>query len=286
MNGDFIYEINQKGRGRDEYLEIANFTVSDKYIYTIDNYKHCINVFALHDGRFIRSDNVSFTAWDLEAFDDNHFLFTMLKNNPHGKLHYQQPCYAVWQTDSTWNAQKWFIPYKDDYHEMIGKHTYFSVSDTNIIFHSFQNDGYFLFHKTKSPTYQPIKFAKSIDEKHRSDYHYVQNTDCNYLAQTPIINQDYAILSIGGKDYDETVLLTKQTQSFHKNCEANSNKCIIDAQIAWNSCFITYLSDYYLYEELIASGFPRANPQTEGLLKKGGSCLLIYKMKPTSLFTL
>ena len=66
-NGHFLYEINHRGKGNKEYLEIANITVSANYIYLLDNFKHKLNVYDIKDGSFVRSTDIPFVAWDLES---------------------------------------------------------------------------------------------------------------------------------------------------------------------------------------------------------------------------
>lgn len=77
-NGEFQYEINSKGAGPQEYLELASFAVTNSSIYTIDNYLHKINKYSLKDGKFLSKNEIKFVAWDIEAFDDNDFLFTCM----------------------------------------------------------------------------------------------------------------------------------------------------------------------------------------------------------------
>lgn len=75
--GKFLYEISEKGQGPEEYLEIATFTVTPTSIYILDNFSHKISRYALEKGTFMGKTEVPFVAWDMEAFDDNDFLFTL-----------------------------------------------------------------------------------------------------------------------------------------------------------------------------------------------------------------
>lgn len=81
--GKFLYEISEKGQGPEEYLEIATFTVTPTSIYILDNFSHKISRYALEKGTFMGKTEVPFVAWDMEAFDDNDFLFTCLNNSKH-----------------------------------------------------------------------------------------------------------------------------------------------------------------------------------------------------------
>lgn len=161
-NGHFLYEINHRGKGNKEYLEIANITVTANYIYLLDNFKHKLNVYDIKDGSFVRSTDVPFVAWDLEAFDDNNLLFTMLENNPNGQVEANGHNYAVWRTDSLGKIIDSYLPYEKGYYEMIGKEVYFTVSGDNTIFHSFMKDGYYTFDSKGILKYTNMNFNRPI----------------------------------------------------------------------------------------------------------------------------
>ena len=75
-SGKLLYVIDKKGNGPGEYLETAAFTVTPTSVYVLDNYSHAILRYSLADGSFIEKKPVSFVAWDMEAYDDDTFLFT------------------------------------------------------------------------------------------------------------------------------------------------------------------------------------------------------------------
>ena len=116
--GEFLYEIDSKGGGPEEYLDMASFTVTSTAIYTIDNCLHKICKYSIADGKFITKYDVDFIAWDIEAFDDDNFLFTCLPIAPGRDIYEKEgEGYAVWKTNGKWETQDSYIPYSKDYIE-------------------------------------------------------------------------------------------------------------------------------------------------------------------------
>ena len=73
--GKFLYEISEKGQGPEEYLKSQHLlSLLLPYIFLIISHK--ISRYALEKGTFMGKTEVPFVAWDMEAFDDNDFLFT------------------------------------------------------------------------------------------------------------------------------------------------------------------------------------------------------------------
>ncbi|MBS6237806.1 MAG: 6-bladed beta-propeller [Bacteroides sp.] len=52
IRGKFKFVIDKKGRGPQEYLELRSFTVDDQNIYTLDNYRHRMNIYDCYTGEF------------------------------------------------------------------------------------------------------------------------------------------------------------------------------------------------------------------------------------------
>lgn len=130
--GKFLYEISEKGQGPEEYLEIATFTVTPTSIYILDNFSHKISRYALEKGTFMGKTEVPFVAWDMEAFDDNDFLFTCLNNNPDVKVSPSPVDFAVWSTDSHWQITDKYLPVEKNIRNFMASHGILPGTNTTL----------------------------------------------------------------------------------------------------------------------------------------------------------
>lgn len=280
ISGKFLYEIDRKGKSKQEYLEMISFAVDNRYVYTLDNFKHRINKYHVADGIFAGYQDISFVAWDIDCLGPDKFLFTYLPVNPQGKVDMKQPQGAVWTTDSLMQVKDTYLPYSDDDYEMIGKNVYFTQSGDSIVFHSHQQDGFWIFDsKSSAPWFTSVSFTKGIPDADRQDYKKVQSEMYNYIAETPIITKDYVLASISREDYTEPMMAKWKGGHFICNPLYDYHNNLFYPIGVLDNRFICYLSDYSTYEEMTASGFLKADAQTELLLRKGGGCLLFYTMK-------
>ncbi|MDE6158649.1 MAG: 6-bladed beta-propeller [Bacteroidaceae bacterium] len=279
-DGAFLYEIANRGKGHGEYLEIANFTVTSHYIYILDNYSHKIHVYNTENGKHVKSSEISFVAWDLEAFDDNNFLFTMLKNNPVGKLDFENTCHSVWRTDSLWSVTGRYLPYDSNYYEMVGKNTYFTIGvDNKIVFHTFKDDGFYEFHYNGSVKFTKISFRNPIPQEYKGDYESAVEKGFHFLSATPFVTEKYIVTEIQKGEYSDTYLYDYRKDVFAKNHEPGFKNYMLDVCGVWNGHFLSYIRDFELYDELTAGGFTKAGKDIEDLIQRGGICLLVYTMQ-------
>ena len=193
----------------------------------------------------------------------------------------KQPNGAVWKTDSTFsNIQGKYLPYSENYYEMVGKNVYFTKSDQGVVFHSFQNSGFLIFPPdSKNPLYIHCVLPKPISSNLGIKYEDVVLNNYMYLATTPFISKGYIVFSIGKGNIDEPVLFAKKSTKSGRNKESNSSNAILHPSCVSDNSLISYLSDYELYQELVADDFPKANEHVEDVLSNGGACLIIYSMK-------
>lgn len=282
LDGEFMYEINRRGHGNNEYMEIANCCVNDRNVYIVDNVRHCVVIYDAATGAYRDKRPLSFNAWDMECLSDNEFLFTCLPNNPDVEFDMVQPKVAVWKTDSTFvNILHEYFPYSKDYCEMVGKHVYFTRSGKNIVFHSFQNRGCFIF-RPNSDDLQYIDFIAShpIPAGKAYTYDEIMKREYAYLSDTPFVTERYICFDVGCGAYSETYLMSRQEKRIYRDKEDEDSKnTLLTPSLVIGDAFVFYLYDYDLYESLISSGFKRADDETEETLKKGGCCLIMYAMK-------
>lgn len=278
-DGTFLYVLDKQGRGPKEYMEIANACVSDKYIYIVDNVKKKILQYNLADGNFYDSKDIDFVAWDMEILRPDRFLFTFLPNNPTGRVTSTQPKGSVWITDSTYKQiEVAYFPYEDDYYEMVGKDVYFTQSGDGVVFHSFQADGFYIF-KENEVAYVDFKAPNPIPRGEHVTNAEAYEKGYFFITETPVVGDTYTMLSVGHEGYDEPMLYNHSQKTVSINKEEDSYNTILPMLAVHDGKFYSYLADSDLYEELVSTGFVRADPEIENLLCSGGACLIAYEMK-------
>lgn len=278
--GEFLYQISNKGNGPKEYLEIATFTATNTSIYVLDNYTHKISQYNINTGEFIRKTDIPFIAWDMEAFDDNDFLFSCLNNNPEAKINMNPINYSVWRTNNDWKFTHFYLPFEQGYTELYGKTRYFTRSNNSIIFHALKYNGYFIFTKHGTPSFCPIMFNKPLPENHSYRLTDVNKNSWQFLAETPFKINGYGILEISSSGESEQMFSVDSCHKIYRNSYTNAKNLPINIIGTTNDSFIGYINDdYNLYQELVRYGFKKADEKTESILKNGGCSLIIYQMK-------
>lgn len=278
-DGKHLSTISRIGNGPGEYLEIAAFCVSGSSLYILDNYSHRINEYSLDNGSFIGSTKVDFNAWDMEMLDEKTFIFTMLPNHPAAQPDLSQPSYAVWTTTLSGERIDNYLPYAEDYYEMIGKRKYFTKSDGKVYFHSYMNPGVYEFDKDGSLGYIPFVFPKNIPESGALSFKEVSDEGYYYLSETPFFSEKFIACNIARGDEDGLFLYGRLDKTFYENDPDNITNAMGAVFGVRDNDFVSYLSDYDMYESMVEDGFQTAPQSVVELLKNDGSCLLFYKMK-------
>lgn len=278
--GLFKFVIDKRGKASDEYMEIANFTVDDHNVYTIDNYRHEVSVFSAVDGSFVEKRPIDFVAWDMEWLGDDKFLFAYLPNNPNGQVNTKQSNYAVWMTDSTFETtMAEYFPYQDDYYEMIGKDTYFARVANGVAYSSYKDDGYYVFTKDGDvPLYYALDMPKPRPNAKNMPYEEVVKNGYCYLSETPRITTNYIFLAIASMGMDDVYMYSKSTRQTMVNSYSDISRAIMPPVCTMGDKVVAYLSDEGLYADLTSEGFKKCSKQGEDIFRKGGACLLIYTL--------
>jgi hypothetical protein len=279
--GEFLYEIDSKGAGPEEYLELASFTVTSTSIYTIDNYQHKICKYSITDGKFITKYDVDFIAWDMEAFDDDSFLFTCLPIAP-GRDIYEKDGegYAVWKTNGKWETQDSYIPYSKDYIEPLAKRRWFTRNGDEIQFDFINNDGFYSISKSGNVCYTPVLFAHPWPRENDMVTIDMRDEKAEFISETPLITSNYGAVEIceglGGNLY----IFDIKNGKFFRNSNTSAEYYLNEVKGVKGDTFVGILNDdYEKYLTMVEYGFPIADKETETLLEKGGMCLIMYEMK-------
>ncbi len=278
FDGQFLFCLSKRGKAKGEYMEIAGFTVDTTYIYIVDNYKHEIYLYDAISGTYKDNRLISFVCWDIEHLDKNRFLCTYLPNNRNSDINTNQQHDAVWLTDSTFQTiLAEYLPYDKDYYEIIGKSTYFSKNKDGVSYSSFLSNCILCFNvNKKDPIKYEVKFSKPIPSRNDLTYGEVVEQGYIYLSETPSITDKYLFLSVASHGEDETIIYDKTTKRCYMNDYSNSSFAVLPLVSSYENKGVAYLSDYDLYEELIADGFKRSSEECENILRNGGACLLFY----------
>mgnify|MGYP003494601776 FL=1 len=278
--GNFLYQISNKGNGPKDYLEIATFTATNTSIYALDNYTHKISQYNINTGEFIKKTDIPFTAWDMEAFDDNDFIFSCLNNNPEASINTNPINYSVWRTNNNWEFTHFYLPFEQGYTEFYGKPRYFTRSNNSIIFHALKYNGYFILEKHGNPSFSSIIFNNPLPKNHSYRLMDVNKNHWQFLAETPFKINGYGIFEISSSGESEQLFSVDSSHKIYRNSSTNAKYLPINIIGTTNDSFIGYINDdYNLYQNLVRYGFKKADEKTDSILKNGGCSLIIYQMK-------
>lgn len=75
MDGNHVFDIDRKGRGPGEYLQISDFVVDGDSIYLLDNYLKKVHVYDKDALDYKRSIDLPFFAVEMEKSGDNLVFF-------------------------------------------------------------------------------------------------------------------------------------------------------------------------------------------------------------------
>lgn len=278
-DGEFQYEIHRRGHGNGEYLEVANFTVTDNNIYIIDNFQHSIHKYLLSDGTYICSDQIPFMAWDIEAFDDDSFLFTMIRNNKNAKFDIDHDIeYAVWETNGKWEVIKSYLPIPSDYVEMYGKQRFFNKINDVITFHTLKDNGYYRFEKFKNAQFIPFDFPNPLPTDFEGDLEDAIKNKYDYISETPFEVGRFVISTVTHNGLEEQYVYDSNQDEFFRNPSENAYNGLIEIAGILGSSPMGYITDFETYETLVNDGFARADSITEDVIRRGGASLILYML--------
>lgn len=277
ITGKLKFVIDKKGVGPQEYLELRSFTVDEQNIYTLDNYRHCMNIFDCYTGEFKGVKKLPFVVWDMEVLPDNHFIFAFVPLLG-GKLNIEQPLFKIFVTDKDLQIVNKFFKYKENDYEFIGKHTYFSPIGDGVVFSSMGSDDFSFFYGADSIRRIAIDFENKIPDKYRTNLKEIEEAGYSYIAQTPMCCINYVAFEFRIGDNLISYVYAEDKESFLANPDINSFNYFLYPNASFRNKFFCYFDDYSLYKELVDTGFERANPVVEHHLLNEGAILLIYTM--------
>lgn len=276
--GALKYVLDKRGEGPQEYLEIKNFTVDSLHLYTIDNYKHQMNVYNVRNGEFERALKLPFVAWDVEILPDGYFIFTYIPYQI-GKPNMKQEKYRIFITDKELQVKKKLFKYSEGQFDFISRKNYFTLSEQGIAFNTLSSDNLYIFVNKDSIRHIKLHINKEVPYGKGYDFDEIAEGGYNYFSRTPILHKNYLICLISQKDLLLDYIYNISTGNLSKNDYINAYNGLLTPLFASEDYLFSYLNDYDLYLELVEAGFTRADEKTETHLKNEGAILLRYKLK-------
>ncbi|MDE6439165.1 MAG: 6-bladed beta-propeller, partial [Muribaculaceae bacterium] len=281
LNGHLLYEISRLGQGPEEYLEIAAVTTTESSVYIVDNFSRNLVQYSITDGSFVAKRPMQYVAWDVAAYNDSTFLFTCLRNNPDTPASNHGMDYAVWQTDRELNVTHKYLPVEADHIEMYCQRKYFTKYQDKILFHTFRNDGYFIFDQDGSIEYRPMEFPDPIDsDRSKLNFQEIVDSKKEYLGSTPYMTENYTLLEICKGDLTMNLFADNANQRIFQNSSIWAAMLPVNIIGVCGNDFIGHVNDEAeLYESMLEYGFPRASQEVEDVIKAGGCALIRYSLQ-------
>lgn len=195
--GELAFIIVRTGRGPGEYLDMKSATVDAQDIIILDNQMRFIHRYNRFTGEYVTSHRLSFTAWDIEAFNDGTLVFAFVPM-PGGQLAQSQPDNMILITNGEGRIRERLLETKNDYYEPMSKDCYLRSDGESIVFSSYGFDGCVMFDCNDSGKREKIMInfgnntAKDEDRKE-----WASIVKKHYLHDTPLPCGDMLGLLIG-----------------------------------------------------------------------------------------
>lgn len=276
--GKVKFVLDKKGAGPEEYLELKSFAVDEQNIYTLDNFRHVLNVYDCRTGAFKRSHKLPFVVWDMEVLDEDHFIFAFIPMEG-AQPNKEQPPYKIFITDKNLAVTKKYLKYEPEEYEFIGRPCYFSSTKDGVIFNSMDSDTFTIFFTEDSVKQVAIDFADKIPDKYRKDRHKILEGGYNFISQVPIACNNYLAFDFSVGDNIMSYIYDGNAGYFRGNADISSYNYLFPPIAGYKNQLVSYLDNYSLYEEVAGTGFTKASPVIENHLKNEGAILIFYTMR-------
>ena len=283
MKGEIQFVLNRLGSGAGEYQEIKSFTVMNESLYILDNYRRKVYIYDAFTGKYKDKKELPIVAWDIEALSDDRFLLAFVPIRQ-SLLAEEQDCNLVFLSDGDFKIIGKFLPFDEGYSEPYGFTRYFTTYGDSVFFTSYNFDGVTVFSKSKPGEHFQIgiEFKNKLSEAERLDAEKLEMSAANYLGSTPFFCGEYVALDMMEEGYGYTCMYNREDSSFYSNpLEENGDwfNALLSPIGSYKNLFISEISDYGFYQDLVGSGFKKADATVENHLKNGDCVLLFYAMK-------
>lgn len=273
QNGDVVFILNEKGHGAGEYLEIANFTVDEEYIYVIDNYAGKLHSYDCHNGKFHETISLNDIIPQDITIVDNGFLFAVIPTNAEKGI--KQSRHMLLQTDKRCNLKDEFLPYDDNTEEALSRHCYFVEGKNEVIFGSFSCDAYYRIPRDNPSrlTQTNIEFERKMSAKERADIDSYTNAERQYIRETPLICGNHVYLSMrDGNKF--TSYLYNIADSSIQICPPF---CLFEPRAVSDGRFLGII-EYPYYNMMKKKGIKTAPDEIERKLQEDALAIVLYEI--------
>lgn len=281
--GEFLYTMDSRGRAANEYLEIRSFCVTDHEIAIIDNYNHFFKIYDVETGRFLMNKKMPFVAWDVEWLDRGGYVFAFSSSSK--EYDPNKSKYRLFFTDDDLNITKKLFPYEEDEIDPIGKMTYFSVSQKNILFHYGVANYFSIIDRAKGDSIKivGVDFGdKGIPDEYKEGWEKIIQRGYYCMDETPVTNGNYIAFDIINPGNPDCFLYSINDDVMKRIYEDESMGMPFPSCVDEQGRFICLLNSFDEYEMFVEYGYPRASKEIEKHMKNGGIVVLRYVTKDVS----
>lgn len=277
--GDFLFSIDKKGAGPEEYIELKNFAVDDSLFYFIDNYTNKLRFYDKFSGLYKGKYDLPFVVDDVEIFDNGDFLFCV---SPYGgEFNLNQTPHRIFITDNTLNIKERFLGYEKKHDDPIDKQFYFNKDNDYIYFNVAMQDYIYSFSKSGLLEYKTLSIDfgdKVIPDEYRNDFE--ASSPYRFLYETPYFIDEYILFDINAGEYLEVFIYDKKTKRWYMNNPTDRNNYILPVRYAQGKHIYSLLFEGFdSYHDLVKNGFNRASFEVEEHIKNEGWVLVKYTLK-------
>lgn len=271
-NGNYLYCVGRKGRGPGEYVRMCNFTVDSNYIYIINDIAPSVMFFSVLDGSFVKEKKLDFSPYDLVAFRNGDFAFSMPMCDEcdisGGKIII---------TDDDMKVRKRVLPVTASDNVRLNKVSHFIHTDKHYIYSTFYSDTLVIFDKETPNEYRlvAVDFNEfKIPESYRKKES-LENKSWLYLNENVVLTSDFIFGKFGTDYYIFNLNNGKAYTS-----EPGGNYRYSRVQYATDEyIYSSFFNRYAVYKSYVERGMNRLPDDVEKLMSEGICVIVKYKMK-------
>lgn len=275
--GEHLYTIDKTGQGPGEYIGVESFTVDEKYVYIVDNWRGKLLIYNNHNGAYVDEMLLPIVAWDIEKLNNDKFIFTYIPQRG-GRLKQSQPPYRLFVTDEELNIEYQLFEYAENESDPLGQKRYFTINDRDIVWGSFMFDGFSLINKNNPSDTEHVKidFENGLARQKVVDVNELSN--CQYIIEAPFLCGQFVYMLIQESGRIKRYLYHLNNHELYANSKETAANFLLPIIGTDGNRMIACLSDYDYYNKLVKAGF-RADEQVEQTLRAEGMVLLFYTFK-------
>ncbi len=279
MEGNYLFNLNKRGRGPGEYLALNAYTVDDNYLYLLDNDSGKLRKYD-HSQKFIEQFDAPVLAWDVGVFDNGDLMLATAPLDPRG-FKSGQSRHRIFITDEKLNIHTSLLKYSNKDVDPVGKRNYLVENEYDIVFHWVGSDVISIFSKADPQSIEHIFVdfgANKILPKYRPDLHRIDEIGYNYILDTPVISDRYVSLDVSLGEYNETFLYDRIIGQLFD--QKDVDPILFPYPNGYSDGkYYTLLNSIMQYHALVDGGFPEADELVESHLKRDGTTMIVYHMK-------